>query len=78
MMDSSKLKLACRGYSGESILIVFGAISWLTAMIAQVLAIKSNKKISEDKKKFLIPQETADGLSNTLLYTLVLQQVCLK
>lgn len=68
MMDSSKLKLACRGYSGESILIVFGAISWLTAMIAQVLAIKSNKKISEDKKKFLIPQETADGLSNTLLY----------
>lgn len=67
-MSESLLKYCCKNPSTEKILIIFGAVGWLSSMIAQLFAISSNKSITPEKKKFLIPQETADGLSNTALY----------
>lgn len=52
----------------DKVLIVLGAVGWLVSMFAQLTAIKTNKSISDDKKKFLLNQETADGLTNTGLY----------
>lgn len=51
----------------DSILLTFGVAGWLTSMLAQDIAIITNKNIPADKKKFLLPQETADGLCNSLM-----------
>lgn len=53
--------------STDSILLWFGVASWLTSMVAQDIAIITNKNIPADQKKFLLPQETADGLCNTAM-----------
>ncbi len=56
--------------SFDNALIVLGAFGWVVSMLAQVTAIKTNKNIPDDKKKFLIPQETSDGLVNAGLFTI--------
>lgn len=60
-------KLVEKG-SVDTPLIVLGAFGWFVSMLAQITAIKTNSNISDEKKKFLLPQETADGLVNTGLY----------
>lgn len=48
------------------------ALGVATSSIAQALAISCNKKISEDKKKFLIPQELLDGVINVGISLLII------
>lgn len=48
-----------------------GAIGWIGSSIAQVCAIIFNDKISSDQKKFLIPQEIADGFINVASFYLI-------
>lgn len=67
-MKNLLLKLFKSNASADKVLIVLGALGWLVSMFAQLTAIKTNKNISDDKKKFLLNQETADGLTNTGLY----------
>lgn len=48
-----------------------GAIGWVLSSLAQTVAIAVNDKISPNKKRFLVPQEIADGIVNVgLFYTL--------
>lgn len=48
-----------------------GAISWIGSSIAQVCAIIFNDKIPKEQKKFLIPQELADGFINVASFYLI-------
>ena len=52
-------------------LIVTGSLGWILSSAAQLGAIINNKKISNEKKSFLLPQEFMDGLINvgTFLFT---------
>lgn len=61
---------------GKMLLIV-GALGWLFSSAAQVAAIMVNNKIPEDQKKFLIPQEIADGVVNVASF-LILTESCTK
>lgn len=48
-----------------------GAIGWILSSLAQTVAIAVNNKIDSNKKRFLVPQEIADGIANVgLFYTL--------
>ena len=53
-----------------SFLLVTGIIGWVASCFNQTVAIVVNKKIPNKDKKFLIPQEVADGLVNTILFAL--------
>lgn len=57
-------------YSGDvgNALIHLGAVGWLFSAAAQITMIARNKDIDKKEKKFLIPQETADGVINVGLY----------
>lgn len=48
------------------------ALGMVSSSIAQAIAITCNKKISDDKKKFLIPQELIDGAVNVIAFTLII------
>lgn len=48
-----------------------GVITWTTASLAHVAAIVYNDKIPQDQKKFLIPQEIADGVLNIAAFYIV-------
>lgn len=52
-------------------LFTTAAVGWVLASAAQTIGILTNKKIDKEDKKFLIPQELADGTMNILLYALV-------
>lgn len=54
--------------STANVVIVLGAVGMIVSMFAQLSSIKSNKNLSEDKKKFLLNQETADSITNTALF----------
>lgn len=60
-------------YAQESgkMIVHAGVITWVTATASQVFAIAINKKVPDDQKKFLIPQEIADGALNLLAFYLV-------
>lgn len=60
-------------YAQESgkMIVHAGVITWITATASQVFAIAINKKVPDDQKKFLIPQEIADGALNLLAFYLV-------
>lgn len=49
-------------------LIHMGTIGWACSALAQIAMIAKNDKISKKDKKFLIPQEAADGVVNVGLY----------
>lgn len=57
-------------YSGDvgDALIHLGAVGWLFSAAAQITMIAKNKDIDKKEKKFLIPQEVADGVINVGLY----------
>lgn len=52
-------------------LFINAAIGWFLASAAQTFGIITNKKIDKEDKKFLVPQEIFDGLSNIGLYALI-------
>lgn len=63
----------CKHYAQDHAkgLIHLSALGWLFSSLAQIGMIKTNKDISPEKKKFLIPQEMADcALNVSLLYTI--------
>lgn len=49
-------------------LIHLGAFGWFLSSAAQLTMIITNKDIDKKEKQFLVPQETADGIINVLLY----------
>lgn len=56
------------GKNTDRVVIALGAVGLLVSMLAQLSSIKSNKKLSEEKRTFLLNQEMADGLTNTALF----------
>lgn len=51
-------------------LFLSAAAGWILASAAQTLGIAASQKIDKEDKKFLIPQELADGAANIGLYAL--------
>lgn len=72
------LNKAWKAYSGDvgKSLIHLGAIGWFFSSAAQLAMIASNKDIDKKEKKFLIAQETSDGVINVGLYYTICQ--CIK
>ena len=56
------------GRESGKMLVHAGLITWITSAVSQVVAVALNDKISPDQKKFLIPQEVADGALNVLAF----------
>ena len=59
------------GQESGKMIVHAGVITWITSSASQVFAIALNKKVPEDQKKFLIPQEIADGALNVLAFYLM-------
>lgn len=59
-----------KNYGQESgkMIVHTGVVTWILASAAQVGAIVFNDKIPSDQKKFLIPQEIADGVINIIAF----------
>lgn len=51
-----------------SFLLWSGIVGWMLSCVNQTVAILINDKIPTKQKKFMIPQEIADGVINTLLF----------
>ena len=60
----------CETFTGDTskMLIVTGTLGWILSSIAQVVGIYRNPEISDEKKSFLVPQETTDGAINALSF----------
>ena len=56
-------------------LIHWGSVGWVFSSLAQIFAIAINKNIDKKEKKFLIPQEIADGAVNVGLYYTITQSI---
>lgn len=56
-------------------LIHLGAVGWFFSAVAQIGMIATNKDIEKKEKKFLIPQEIADGVINVGLYYSICQAI---
>lgn len=56
-------------------LIHLGAAGWVLSALAQIVMIAKNKDIDKKEKKFLIPQEIADGVINVGLYYTICQVI---
>lgn len=56
-------------------LIHTAGISWGLASLANIVGITLNKKIESKEKKFLIPQEFADGITNIGLFYVITQSL---
>ncbi len=52
-------------------LFVTAALGWVLASAAQTVGLMHNKELSKEDKKFLVPQELADGAANIGMYALV-------
>lgn len=59
------------GQESGKMIVHAGVITWITSSLSQVAAIMMNDKIPSDQKKFLIPQEIADGALNVLTFYLI-------
>ena len=56
------------GQESGKLIVHTGVITWTLATLAQVGAIVFNDKIPKEQKKFLIPQEIADGVLNIVAF----------
>lgn len=56
------------GQESGKLIVHTGLITWTMATLAQVGAIVFNDKIPKEQKKFLIPQEIADGALNIVAF----------
>lgn len=59
------------GQESGKMIVHAGVITWIASSLSQVFAIVINDKIPSDQKKFLIPQEIADGALNVITFYLV-------
>ena len=50
--------------NNASFLFATAAIGWILASAAQTFGILKSKELSKEDKKFLVPQEIADGTAN--------------
>ncbi len=57
--------------NNASFLFVTAALGWVLASAAQTVGLAANKDLTKEEKKFLIPQEIADGAVNIGMYALV-------
>lgn len=59
------------GLETGKLIVHAGLITWTTSAVSQLVAIAFNKEIPSDQKKFLIPQEIADGALNIASFYLI-------
>lgn len=59
------------GLDTGKLILHAGLITWTTSALSQLAAIALNKEIPSDQKKFLIPQEIADGALNIASFYIV-------
>ena len=59
------------GQESGKMLVHAGLITWITSSVAQIVAVATNDKIPPEQKKFIIPQEIADGVLNVVAFYLV-------
>lgn len=57
--------------NNANFLFATAAIGWILASAAQTVGIAKSKELSKEDKKFLIPQEIADGTANIAMYAAV-------
>ncbi len=71
----NKLQTEFQGWfdknNNASFLFITAALGWVLASAAQTVGLIRNKELSKEDKKFLIPQEIADGAANIGMYALV-------
>lgn len=56
-------------------LLVTGTLGWVFSAAGQIFGIATNKKVSKEKKRFLIPQEIADATINILSFYFVTRTI---
>lgn len=56
-------------------LLVTGTLGWIFSACGQIFGIATNKKVSKEKKKFLIPQEMADACINIASFYIVTNSI---
>ena len=59
------------GENPGTMLVHTGLLGWILSSLAQITAIVANDKIPSEQKKFLIPQEAADGLVNIFSFYVI-------
>lgn len=59
------------GQESGKMIVHAGVITWATSSLAQIAAVAFNDKIPSEQKKFLVPQEIADGVINIATFYLV-------
>lgn len=59
------------GQESGKMIVHAGVITWIISSAAQLVAILTNDNIQDRQKKFLIPQEIADGLLNVLAFYVI-------
>lgn len=63
------------GQQSGTMIIHAGALGWILSSLAQITAVIFNDKIPKEQKKFLIPQEIADGIVNVFSYYLITKTI---
>lgn len=56
------------GQESGKMIVHAGVVTWILASVAQVGAVVFNDKIPNEQKKFLVPQEIADGVINIIAF----------
>lgn len=59
------------GQESGKMIVHAGVITWIISSVAQIVAIAANDKIPSRQKKFLVPQEIADGALNVLAFYMI-------
>lgn len=59
----------------DLVMAIAVSLSMATSCLAQVLSVTFNKKIDKKEKKFLIPQELADGIINTFSSLVIIKML---
>lgn len=71
----NKLQTEFQGWfdknNNAGFLFITAALGWVLASAAQTVGLMNNKELSKKDKKFLVPQEIADGAANIGMYALV-------
>lgn len=67
LQNTGKLLNKSKDNNGAFLFVTLAA-SWILASCAQTIGLISNKKLSKEDKKFLVPQEIMDGSFNIASY----------
>lgn len=58
-----------------NMLLVTGTLGWVLSAVGQLWGLKTNKNLSDDQKKFLMPQEMADAVANIISFYVITKSV---